>query len=76
MIAKPIPDHPYHGKTAAALLYIVKDAGEAAQAMRGHDYAAECKYLDQINDASTVLRYRRMVASTHGWRIRRSVCQP
>lgn len=58
-MTKPIPHHDYHAKSDAALLYIIRDAGEAAQAMRGMDYAAECKYLDQINDASTVLRYRR-----------------
>ena len=56
---KPIDGHPYHDKTDAALLYIIKDAGEAARVLRGHDYAAECKYLDQVNDACTVLRYRR-----------------
>ena len=58
-MTKPIPHHDYHAKSDAALLYIIRDAGEAAQAMRGMDYTAECKYLDQINDASTVLRYRR-----------------
>ena len=49
----------YRTKTVAELLYIVKDAGEAAKAMRGHDYQAECKYLDQVNDASTELHRRR-----------------
>ena len=58
MIAKPIPHHPYHAKSDAMLRYIIKDAGEAAYNMRHLDYAAECKYLDQINDASTVLRWR------------------
>lgn len=42
-------------KSVAELEYIVKDAGEAARVMRGHDYAAECKYLDQVNDACTIL---------------------
>lgn len=62
---KPIPDHDYHAKTSEALRYIIKDAGLAAEAMRGMDYAAECKYLDQVNDACTILRYRRMLAAQH-----------
>jgi hypothetical protein len=59
-IAKPIPGHPFHGKTDAELRYIQKDASEAARNMRGMDDKAEGKYLDQVNDASTVLRYRDM----------------
>ena len=55
----PIAGHPYHKKNDAELRYIIKDAGEAAKAMRGHDKKAEAKYLDQVNDASTVLNYRR-----------------
>ena len=62
-MTKPIPHHDYHAKSDAQLLYIIKDAGEAARAMRGMDYAAECKYLDQVNDACTVLRYRRLTFS-------------
>ena len=42
-----------------ALQYILKDASEAARAMRDHNPKAECKYLDQYNDACTVLDYRR-----------------
>lgn len=48
----------YRNKTEAELLYIIKDAGEAAKVMRGFDYAAECKYLDQVNDASTEINRR------------------
>ena len=55
----PIAGHPYHKKSTSALHYIIKDAGEAAKAMRGHDKKAEAKYLDQVNDASTVLNFRR-----------------
>ena len=55
----PIAGHPYHKKSDAALRYIIKDAGEAAKAMQGHDKKAEAKYLDQVNDASTVLNFRR-----------------
>ncbi len=56
--AMPIPGHPYHMKSDAELHYIAKDAHEAAQAMQGHSPASENKYLDQVNDASTVLGYR------------------
>ena len=42
----------------------MKDAGEAAKAMRGHNEKAENKYMDQVNDASTVLHFRK----THGAR--------
>ena len=55
----PIAGHPYHKKTDAQLRYIIKDASEAAKAMRGHPTPdAELKYLDQINNAVTVLYYR------------------
>lgn len=58
---KPIPHHPYHRLSGDMLRYIIRDASEAAACMRGYDYAAECKYLDQVNDACTVLRYRAML---------------
>lgn len=48
----------YWKKTDAELHYIIRDAGEAARAMRGLNHDAECKYLDQVNDASTVLYQR------------------
>ena len=54
----PLHGHPYHKKSEAELRYIRKDAGEAARAMKGHNPRAEAKYLDQINDAETVLHYR------------------
>lgn len=60
-IYKPLPAHEYHKKSDFALRFIIKDAGEAARNMRGMDYTAECKYLDQINDAQTVLNYRSKV---------------
>ena len=65
---KPLKGHPYHNKTDAELEFIVKDACEAAQAMRGFNYEAEAKYLDQINDAFTVLGYRaaRQYVETYG----------
>jgi len=55
----PLYGHPYHLKSDAELLFIARDAKAAADAIRGHDYAAECKYLDQMNDACTVMYYRR-----------------
>jgi len=55
---RPLPGHPYHGKTDAELRYIIRDAGEAAKAMRDHGPTVEAKYLDQVNDACTVLHYR------------------
>ena len=48
----------YRKKSDAELRYILKDAGEAAQAMREVDRNAECKYLDQVNDACTELHRR------------------
>lgn len=63
---RPIPDHPYHKKTDDQLKFIIKDAGEAAKAMKGHDEKAEAKYLDQVNDASTVLHYRKKLKKAGG----------
>ena len=53
----------YSTKLLTELLYIQKDAFEAAEcAKRNGDYVAECKYLDQVNDATTELLKRRKVA--------------
>ena len=49
----------YHKKSDEELQYIIKDAAEAAIAMRGLDLGAEMKYLDQVNDACTVLYSRK-----------------
>jgi len=49
----------YSQKTEAELLYIIKDAGEAARAMKGINEKAEGKYLDQVNDACTELYARK-----------------
>lgn len=61
-----ITNTAYWSKTEAELRYIIRDAGEAARAMRDIDAKAEGKYLDQVNDACTVLRTiaeeRRVVA--------------
>lgn len=72
---KPMPDHEYHAKSDAMLRYIIKDAGTAAEAMRGVNVDAECKYLDQMNDACTILHYRRQLARANYWRIKRSSSQ-
>lgn len=56
--AMPLKGHEYHTKSDIELRGIQKDANEAAKAMKGHDPKAEAKYLDQVNDASTVLYYR------------------
>ena len=58
---KPMPDHPYHDKTDQQLKYIMKDASEAAKAMKDHSPKAESKYLDQVNDAATILAYRKKI---------------
>lgn len=55
----PLKGHPWHKKSDAELHYIVKDASAAAKAMRGHNAQAENKYLDQANDASSILYYRK-----------------
>lgn len=60
---KVLPGHAYHAKTDSELRYIIRDAGEAATAMRGHSPEAECKYLDQVNDACTVLHARKAAHS-------------
>ena len=48
----------YSTKTTAELRGICIDAKAAADAMKGWNLPAELKYLDQVNDACTVL-YRR-----------------
>ena len=60
---KPLHGHPYHAKPDFMLEFIIKDAGEAALCMKGHSPAAEAKYLDQVNDACTVLHYRKNLAA-------------
>jgi hypothetical protein len=50
----------YSKKSWEELHYIVRDAFEAAQCMKGFDAVAEAKYLDQINDAETELYKRKL----------------
>lgn len=54
----PLRGHDFHTKSNEQLRFIAKDAAEAARAMRGHSPQSEGKYLDQVNDASTVLGFR------------------
>jgi hypothetical protein len=49
----------YSNKSTDELLFIAADAKEAADCMKGLDYTAECKYLDQMNDAVTELYKRK-----------------
>jgi hypothetical protein len=46
----------YRTKSDAELRFIIRDAGETALLQRG--MSSESKYLDQVNDASTVLSER------------------
>lgn len=57
-----LKDHPYHEKSNDELKYIISDARDAANNVAGFNYDVESKYLDKINDAVTILRYRK----THG----------
>jgi len=52
----PLEGHPYHKKSDAELKGIIKDAGQSARDFKGEK--SEAKYLDQVNDASTVLHHR------------------
>jgi hypothetical protein len=65
--AMPLRGHPYHLKSNSELHYISKDAHAAATASRGMSsydpngskrQDTDGKYLDQVNDAATVLGYR------------------
>ena len=62
----PLDGHDYHKKSEAELKYIIKDAGEAAKAMQGHSPKSEAKYLDQQNDAATVLGFRKRASAKTG----------
>ncbi len=65
--ACPLKGHAYHDKSDAELEYICKDASEAAKNMKGMNDTAEGKYLDQANDASTILHYRKKKAVKEGY---------
>jgi hypothetical protein len=58
MSRRPVlTNQQYWKKSEAELRFIIADAGEAAINMRGFDEVAEAKYLDQANDAATVLYF-------------------
>lgn len=61
---KPLKGHPYHSMSDDSLYYIINDAQLAAANMRDFNAEAEAKYLDQINDAYTVLSYRTKVRNS------------
>lgn len=51
----------YRNKTEAELLFLQRDAKEASECAQAMGNAqAACKYLDQVNDASTELRRRKV----------------
>ena len=58
---KPIlQNQSYWNKSVTELLYICEDAKEAAEATKSiGNLEAEAKYLDQVNDACTVLYHLR-----------------
>jgi hypothetical protein len=59
-MARPFPGHAWHRKSDAELIYILKDASDAASAAHSIDsLESELKYLDQVHEASTILQYRR-----------------
>jgi hypothetical protein len=49
----------YWDKPNNQLIYIMRDAYMAAECMKHHDPVAEAKYLEQMNDACTVITYRK-----------------
>lgn len=58
-LAKPIPGHHFHSKSAAELRYIAKDAAEAGRNAAGMgDHKGVSKYADQVADAASVMGYR------------------
>ena len=67
---KPLAGHKYHEYTEAMLRFVIKDAREAAACMRNFDMQAEGKYLDQVNDAITVLAYRQRTVEASAGRYR------
>ncbi len=57
---KVLNGHPYHNYTNKMLKFVIQDAGEAAKCAQDlGNTVAENKYLDQVNDAVTILYYRK-----------------
>jgi len=55
----PLKGHDYHYKSDAELHYIAKDAHEAMTAIGTHDQKAAGKYADQVNDAASIIAFRK-----------------
>ena len=56
-MARPhIENYSFWRKSDDELRFIIRDAREAAEALKGSE--VEGKYLDQMHDAGTVLRSR------------------
>jgi hypothetical protein len=54
---KPMVENArFHSLTVSELRYVAQDAKAAAESLKGE--ACEGKYLDQVNDACSVLYYR------------------
>lgn len=56
---KVLNGHPYHQYTNEMLKFVIRDAGEAAKCAQSlGNIDSENKYLDQLNNAATILYYR------------------
>lgn len=63
---RPLRMHRYHALPDASLRYIIMDAGLALKAMASIDtnHPSLAKYADQVNDAATILHWRK---TSHRW---------
>lgn len=66
-MTKVLPGHPFHRLTDKALQYVISDANLAAAAVKSHNPVAEAKYLDQFNDACTILAERQRALQAGGF---------
>lgn len=56
---KVLNGHTYHQYTNEMLKFVIQDASAAAKCAQGlGNIASENKYLDQVNNAATILYYR------------------
>ena len=66
---RPLKGHKFHTYTDVMLRFVLQDAREACTcAVSMGDTKGESKYLDQINDAHTVLAYRARMAERAQYR--------
>ena len=54
----PLPGHAFHHKSDDELSGIIKEASQAATAMRCVDRGSQREYLKQVDDACIILNYR------------------